>query len=123
MKETHLCHGRHPSAASWRDSTACSDQAQFFEVPLNRFPDPETFRPHGIVIRQLRQRWGSMSPARRLLLNKRLIEAPIDAIDYVITHELCHITEPHHGPAFFDMLDVILPDWKKRKHRLEKAMA
>ena len=64
-----------------------------------------------------------MSPAKRLLLNKRLIEAPIDAIDYVITHELCHITEPHHGSAFFELLDMILPDWEKRKGRLEKIMA
>jgi predicted metal-dependent hydrolase len=93
------------------------------EINLNRFPAPETFRPHGIIIRQLRQRWGSMSPAKRLLLNKRLIEAPIDAIDYVITHELCHITEPHHGSAFFDLLDMILPDWERRKRRLEKIMA
>jgi hypothetical protein len=30
-----------------------------------------------------------MSPARRLLLNCRLVKAPVDAIDYVITHELC----------------------------------
>lgn len=107
----------------WYSDRAHVKFREQLEINLNRFPDPETFRPHGIVIRQLRQRWGSMSPARRLLLNKRLIEAPIDAIDYVITHELCHITEPHHGPAFFDMLDVILPDWEKRKHRLEKTMA
>ena len=34
-----------------------------------------------------------MPPSSRLLLNQRLIEAPIDAIDYVITHELCHIAD------------------------------
>ncbi|WP_423210480.1 M48 family metallopeptidase [Paracoccus yeei] len=38
-----------------------------------------------------------MSPAGRLLLNRRLVQAPVDAIDYVITHELCHVAEPHHG--------------------------
>ena len=48
---------------------------------------------------------------------------PVDAIDYVITHELCHVAEPHHGAAFFDLLDKVMPDWERRKQRLERAMA
>ena len=88
-----------------------------------RFPDPEFFRPRGLIVRQLRRRWGSMSPTSRLLLNRRLIEAPVDGIDYVITHELCHIAEPHHGPNFFALLDRVLPDWPTRKERLERSMA
>ncbi|TDQ52352.1 M48 family metallopeptidase [Phaeovulum veldkampii] len=66
---------------------------------------------------------GSMSPAGRLLLNRRLVQAPVDAIDYVITHELCHVAEPHHGAAFFELLDKVMPDWERRKQRLERAMA
>src|SRR3546814_5144497 len=65
----------------------------------------------------------SMSPSSRLLLNRRLIQAPTDAIDYVITHELCHIEEPHHGAAFFDLLGKVMPDWRRRKERLERVMA
>jgi predicted metal-dependent hydrolase len=107
---------------AWYSDRAHIKLRERIEVNLNRFPEPEAFRPEGLIIRQLQQRWGSMSPAKRLLLNKRLIEAPIDAIDYVTTHELCHIAEPHHGPAFFDLLNVILPDWQKRKRRLEKTM-
>ena len=64
-----------------------------------------------------------MSPAGRLLLNRRLVQAPVDAIDYVITRELCHVAEPHHGPAFFELLDKVMPDWELRKQRLERAMA
>lgn len=88
-----------------------------------RFPNPDAFEPMGLIIRQVKQRWGSMSPAGRLLLNTRLIQAPVDAIDYVITHELCHLAEPHHGAAFFDLLDTVMPDWPKRKQRLERALA
>lgn len=57
-----------------------------------------------------------------MLLNTRLIEAPIDCIDYVIVHELCHVQEPHHGPAFFELLEQNLPNWERRKNRLEKIM-
>ncbi len=31
--------------------------------------------------------------------------------------------EPHHGPAFFELLDKVMPDWELRKQRLERAMA
>lgn len=92
-------------------------------INIDRFPDPKKYQPKGMIIRQLRQRWGSMSPSKRLLLNRRLIQAPVDAIDYVIIHELCHIDEPNHSTAFFELLDRILPDWRKRKERLEKIMA
>lgn len=108
---------------AWYRQRAHTKFAERLEVNLLRFPTPDDFRPNGLIIRQLRQRWGSMSPGSRLLLNRRLIEAPLDAIDYVITHELCHIAVPHHGPEFFDLLDRILPDWPKRKMRLEKRMA
>lgn len=108
---------------NWYRGRAHTKFSERIEVNLLRFAVPEDFRPKGVIIRQLRQRWGSMSPEHRLLLNRRLIEAPIDAIDYVITHELCHIAVPHHGQAFFELLDRVLPDWPKRKHRLEQRMA
>lgn len=107
----------------WYRQRAQVKFAERLEINLLRFPSPDDFRPKGLIIRQLRQRWGSMSPASRLLLNRRLIEASLDSIDYVITHELCHIAVPHHGPEFLEMLDRILPDWQKRKHRLEQMMA
>ena len=88
-----------------------------------RFANPEAIRPNRMIIRKLRQRWGSMSPAGGLLLNLRLVEAPVEAIDYVITHELCHIAKPHHGVAFFRLLDRVLPGWHECKERLECIMA
>lgn len=108
---------------AWYQKRAHAKFAERLEINLLRFPSSEDFRPKGLIVRQLRQRWGSMSPASRLLLNRRLIEAPLDAIDYVITHELCHIAVPHHGPQFFELLDLVMPDWPKRKHRLEQRMA
>lgn len=108
---------------AWYRQRAQAKFAERLEINLLRFPAPDDFRPKGVIVRHLRQRWGSMSPASRLLLNRRLIEAPTDAIDYVITHELCHIAVPHHGPEFLALLDRVLPDWPKRKYRLERIMA
>ena len=101
-------------------------QAKFRErlaLCQQRFSKPEDFEPAGLVIMQLRQRWGSMTPTGKLILNRVLIRASVDAIDYVITHELCHMRHNHHGGAFFDLLDRVMPDWEKRKLKLERQLA
>lgn len=107
---------------SWYRARARVRFAERLEACLDRFPNPEGLRPKQLIIRQLRRRWGSLSPTRSMLLNLRLIQAPVDSIDYVITHELCHMVQPHHGPAFLRLLDRILPDWQSRKQRLEMLL-
>lgn len=101
-------------------------QAKFGErlaVCQQRFSKPEDFKPAGLVIMKLRQRWGSMTPTRKLILNRVLIRASVDAIDYVITHELCHMHHPHHGADFLDLLARVMPDWERRKLKLERQLA
>ncbi len=71
-----------------------------------------------LVIREMKSRWGSCTPGGRILLNLKLIQAPKDLIDYVVLHELCHLKEHNHSPAFYALLDRVLPDWKERRERL-----
>lgn len=97
--------------------------AERLTISQNRFANPERMAPHGLVIRDLSHRWGSMTKRRNLVLNRALIGASTEAIDYVITHELCHIEHPHHGREFFDLLRRVMPDWEKRKLKLERQMA
>jgi hypothetical protein len=52
-----------------------------------------------------------------LLLNGRLIDSPVDAIDYVITHELCHVAKPHHS-RILPAPGSRVPDWRRRKERV-----
>jgi predicted metal-dependent hydrolase len=74
------------------------------------------------VLRSMSRRWGSFSRAGRILLNPDLIRAPVACIDYVITHEMIHLIHPHHGAAFYELLDTLMPDWRVRKQRLERVM-
>ncbi|WP_409524520.1 M48 family metallopeptidase [Nitrincola sp. MINF-07-Sa-05] len=75
-----------------------------------------------IKIMQLKKRWGSLSKSGTLTLNRDLIKAPIECIEYVIIHELCHLEHHNHGPEFYRLLERSLPDWVKRKHKLEMAL-
>jgi predicted metal-dependent hydrolase len=76
-----------------------------------------------IQIKQMQKRWGSLSPTRILTLNIELIKAPKECIDYVVTHELCHLTYPNHTKEFYQLLEEQFPNWKSVKHKLEILMS
>jgi len=76
-----------------------------------------------LSIKRMKKRWGSLSDRGTVTLNTDLIRAPKECIDYVVTHELCHIKYHDHGPEFYKLLDSVLPGWEKIKHRLELQMA
>lgn len=107
----------------WYRQRALIKFPERIEHCLGLFSKPESFRPERLTVRLMSKRWGSMSPAGHLLLNWRLVQAPVHTIDYVIAHELCHRAHPHHGPAFYELLDGVMPDWRLRKQRLERALA
>ncbi len=69
-------------------------------------------------IQKMTSRWGSCSDKGRILLNLELIKAPRDYTDYVITHELCHLKEKHHGPRFWKLLEKLMPDYEQRRKKL-----
>ncbi|MBE2202254.1 MAG: M48 family metallopeptidase [Anaerolinea sp.] len=73
-----------------------------------------------LEIRQMEKRWGSCTAEGKILLNLRLIQAPKELIDYVVTHELCHLLEHHHGAAFYALLDRVMLDWRARRQRLNQ---
>ena len=66
---------------------------------------------------------GKLDPQRQHILNPDLIRVPTACIDYVITHELIHLIHPHHGQAFYDSLETLMPDWRSRKQRLERLLS
>lgn len=78
----------------------------------------EGIQEPALRIQQMASRWGSCSDSGRILLNLELIKAPKDCIDYVITHELCHLKEKHHGPRFWRLLGKLMPDYQERRKRL-----
>lgn len=78
--------------------------------------------PHPrMMLRAMPKRWGSAHKDGRIVLNPRLVQAPSVCVEYVITHEICHLKHPNHGPEFFQMLGGFMPDWQKVKQRLEQS--
>lgn len=72
-------------------------------------------RHGGIVLRDTRSRWGSCSSDGRLMFSWRLIMAPPAVLDYVAAHEVAHLAEMNHSPAFWTTVARIMPGY--RPHR------
>jgi len=71
-------------------------------------------------IKEMKTRWGSCNPAKGYInLNLKLIEKPTECIEYVVFHELAHLIHPNHSVKFYNYLSLYMPDWKRRKERLE----
>lgn len=75
--------------------------------------------PAAITITGAKTRFGSCSGSNRLSFSWRLMQYPIEAIDYVIVHELAHITHKNHGSDFYALIATQLPDWKQRRQLLK----
>ena len=76
-------------------------------------------RPTGVKISTAQKRYGSCSGKNSLCFSCFLMRQPEAAIDLVVVHELCHIREKNHGPAFYALLAQYLPDYKERKKLLK----
>ena len=72
-----------------------------------------------ITMRNQRSRWGSCSSSGALSFNWRLVLAPHDVLDYVVVHEVCHLVELNHGPAFWRLVEKRRPGYVESKQWLD----
>ena len=64
-------------------------------------------------------RWGSCSSKDNLNFAWRLVLAPLGIIDYVVVHELSHITYKNHSPQFWARVKTVLPHYKEQQDWLK----
>ncbi len=80
--------------------------------------------PGNVRLSEAKARWGSCSTKNNLNFAWRLIMCPLFVIDYVVVHELSHITYKNHSPAFWARVKTILPyyedaqEWLKANNKL-----
>lgn len=68
-----------------------------------------------VSIRDGRSRWGSCAPSGRLSFSWRLLLAPEAVAEYVVAHEACHLVRPDHSPAYWALVDDLVPDARAQR--------
>ena len=71
-----------------------------------------------LTLRDTRSRWGSCTATGRLMFNWRLIMAPAPVLDYVAAHEVAHLAQMNHSPAFWATVTRLFPDYAPQRRWL-----
>jgi len=90
---------------------------------VSYFARNHDFKPGKLRISSARTRWGSCSAKGTLSFTWRLVMAPLEVIDYVVVHELCHLKEMNHSESFWAQVEMILPDYKSCRKWLKNNAA
>jgi predicted metal-dependent hydrolase len=80
----------------------------------------QMFKPASLIIRTMKRRWGSCSGKGVITLSTELVKLDDLYIEYVITHELCHLKHHNHGSQFYSLLSDVFPEWKAVRKELKK---
>ena len=97
------------SEARTRIAAACDRHAAALGRPFRK-----------LTLRDTRSRWGSCTSAGDLMLSWRLVMAPPAVLDYVCAHEVAHLAEMNHSPAFWAVVDRLCPGWQPHRDWLRE---
>lgn len=90
------------------------------EVLKNEKPMMNKLVPNIIKIKEQKKRWGSCTSKKTIYINSRISMAKVDVIDYIIVHEFSHLAQMNHSKDFYNLVEEILPDFKKSEKWLKE---
>lgn len=87
---------------------------------VKQYVQQYNFMPKQVKISSAKTRWGSCSANGTLNFTWRLVMAPLDVIDYVVVHELVHLSVKDHSSKFWKVVESIYPEYKKQRKWLQE---
>jgi len=76
----------------------------------------------GVKLKRMKARWGSCNTVSgEITLNTNLAKFPTEVFEYVVVHELVHLLERGHGPAFKAHMRSLIPDWPAQREALRHS--
>ena len=93
---------------------------KFLPRRMKRISAKLGIKPKKIIVKSLKNRWGSTTKEGIINLNYHLIKAPKEIIDYIMIHELCHLKVKEHNRKFWRMVEKYDTDFYAHKKWLDK---
>lgn len=93
---------------------------EIFTKRVNYYSEIIGESPKEIKIKELKRSWGICSSNKIITLNRKLLMAPADVIDYVIIHELCHLKHHNHSKYFWKEVVMYMDNYKEKKEWLRE---
>lgn len=87
---------------------------------LDLIADKFQSKPSTVKVLELRNRWASWTPNNGLNFHWKCVMAPVSVIDYIITHEMVHLTYPNHSAEFWNELDKKMPNFREHESWLKQ---
>jgi hypothetical protein len=87
---------------------------------VNHYANIAGLKFRSVAITTAQTRWGSCSSNKTLNFNWKLIMAPLEVIDYVVTHELAHLTELNHSRNFWETVRKMYPLYREYRTWLKR---
>ncbi len=106
-------------ASRLRYQEHCQEARRLVHARVAEFSELYGVKVGRISIRNQGTRWGSCSKAGNLNFNYRLALIDPTLADYVVVHEICHLLEFNHSPAFWLLVAKTIPDYRMRRRALK----
>ena len=120
-------HAAHRPVSDLTDNQRAALEKRYIQAAKDYFPKRAAYYLpftggsfQRITIRDQKTRWGSCSARGTLSFNWRLMLAPPAVLDYVVVHELCHLTHMNHSPAFWALVESVCPDYRIHRKWLKE---
>lgn len=102
---------------SWYHTKGAEILSQRYELAKKVFEKMSIY-PESLTYKKMKGKWGYCTNDNHIFLNPELVKTPLECIDYVVYHEICHVRHHNHSREFHKLQKKMLPDYKIRKKKL-----
>lgn len=93
---------------------------EILPILVSRYAELLNVKPQKISVTSARTRFGSCSAKGNLNFSFRLMDYPMDCVEYVALHEVAHLKHLNHSPAFYKTIETWMPDYRDRAKKLKQ---
>lgn len=93
-------------------SKLIKERISIYSKKLNLYPE-------SITLKEQKTSWGTCSSKGNIYINWKILLAPLDIIDYVLVHELCHLKYMNHSKEYWSLVSTIFPNYKEKRTYLK----